>query len=203
VAERLNVAADASLANLQATYVVVARLVEIDVDVAEPVSTWLINKQNTNAGTLAIWVAPTFQGFYRREGAEGTAVPMTNAAHPDQSVDMHILRVGLTSAKYQVASSAGGLKTVDADTFASSGVDDDNNGILAIGNHPTANNFHNVARIIYDVVAYNKLLSDGEVGQLVDWFGIRYNSEWVKQGQLFGATSYYSARSSSTARRPI
>lgn len=196
LAERLTVASSAGLSNNQATYIVVARLESYEVDLSTSNSCWLFNKYNTNPATAAIRLhGQGYQSLYRIEGSEGTAYIQDTDAYVDQTVSMHILRASASRVRYDVATAAGALDgaytPVQNDVIAG-GLDDDNHNTLVIGNHPTTNNTTNVPRTIYDVLVYNRSLTDEEVQNLGLWFRDKYQSKWVKLGQQFSGANHYS-----------
>lgn len=190
--ERLDIPADASLANAAATYIVVGRLLQINIDRTASDSCWWLNKKNTNPATMALQICEEgFRGIYRLDGTEGTANQLDNEAFVDQSVNTHVLRVDSSNAIYDIWSGERESLNRVASVATAAAIDTDNNGILSIGNHPTANNLINVPRIIYDVLAFDRVLTDNEVLRLCTFLSTKHRPRWQMLGQVF-STQYKS-----------
>lgn len=184
VAHRLEVAADASLANQKVTYAIVCRMEDL---VANNDPSWLINKVNTQASTVGIRAADAditqegkYEAFYRLNGSESTVRKLESRGP---------LRQSWIIVVFTYDGSTGSLYINDdlSDSQSNTGnLDTDNNGILVIGNHDTldlAFRGH-----IGDVVVYDRAINSTERADLVDFLRAKYpNSEYVKTTTILSA----------------
>lgn len=194
-AERLTVAADATLDNAQATYVAVLNIADLGTDY-DATEYWIWNKRNTNPATVGFRVVDgQFQALARLDGSEGTTRTIGLATSDPiigQGLQVMVLRYDGSTLKAQVWAN-GSLETLGTLSVAGS-LDPDNSNTLTIGRHPTSNNLNGPAqRILHDFIVYNNAISDGDLTTLIGQIEARYAPTWERTaGPLFSGTEYQS-----------
>ena len=192
VAERLTIAADASHDNSQATYIVIARLL----DMREPAgNAYLLNKRNADPSTVSIvftdQTTSKWTAWCRLAGSTATVRELANSGEYDGTMTMHVVRAKSGSQKYQMASLHGPLNLLAEQTTAAN-LDTAGTNDITIGRHPTTNNTEDRDRIIYQVIAFNNYISDADLDELVEWFQTtKYTNRWREQAQMFGTDGIY------------
>lgn len=181
---RLTVAAAASLDNANATYAIVCRLNNL---AANTDPSWLINKVNTNAATVGMRICDSdganpglYENFFRLDGSEGTVRTIASRGPYRQAWTVFIFRYDGTTGEMYIDNDLSGSLS------QSGSIDADNSGLLAIGNHSSADLAWRGR--IADVVVYDNAISNSDLTDLVDYLKGKYpDSEYVKQSSLLSS----------------